>query len=115
MKAIEKSEVQKLIDQFLNEDVYIHIETTNGAYATHNDASFFNASAFIRNARVCYERGKITGDGPFRVGLKMELGWIYGEGLTHYEIDEQGRLLMAGLDHTGKLAIAFEISRTPFE
>ena len=30
------------------------------------------------------------------------------------ELDEQGRLLMAGLDYTGKLAIALEISETPF-
>jgi Protein of unknown function (DUF1806) len=40
---------------------------------------------------------------------------VYGEGLTHYELDEQGRLLMCGIDHNNKLAIAFEISKTPFE
>ncbi|WP_033827462.1 YojF family protein [Bacillus andreraoultii] len=115
MEPFNKSRVQELINQFVNEDVYIHLETTNGAYATHHDASFFNAGAFIRNARVRYERGAIAGEGPFRVGLKMEFGWIYGEGLTHYELDEYGRLLMAGLDPSGKLAIALEISRTPFE
>lgn len=115
MQPIDKQKVQELIESFTNEEVYLHLETTNGAYATHKDASFFNAGAFIRNAKVKYELGKIVGEGPYRAGLKLDLGWIYGEGLTHYELDEQGRLLMAGLDNTGKLAIALELSKTPFE
>ena len=44
----------------------------------------------------------------------MEHGWVYAQGITHFELDEQGRLLMAGLDYSGKLAIALEISETPF-
>ncbi|MCU9613356.1 YojF family protein [Caldibacillus lycopersici] len=115
MQPIEKQKVQELLKQFVNQDLYIHLETTNGAYATHRDASFFNAGAFIRNAKIRYEIGTIAGDGPFRVGLKMDSGWVYGEGLTHFELDEKGRLLMAGLDHQGRLAIAFELSKTPFE
>ncbi len=114
LQPIDKAKVQQYIEDFANEDVYIHLETTNGAYATHLDSSFFNAGAFIRNAKVRYERGKIAGEGPYRVGLKMENGWIYGQGLTHFEMDDEGRLIMAGLDHQGRLAVAFEISRTPF-
>lgn len=115
MQLIDKENVQQLIDQFVHKEVYLHVETTNGAYATHVDEDFFNASCFIRNAKVRYERGTIVGTGPFRVGLKIPFGWVYGEGLTHYEVDDQGRLLMCGLDKKGKLAIAFEISPTPFE
>ena len=44
----------------------------------------------------------------------MTHGWVYAQGITHFELDEHGRLLMAGLDYSGKLAVALEISETPF-
>jgi hypothetical protein len=109
------NQVQEAINTYANQDVYIHLETTNGAYASHHDQTFFSAGAYIRNALVRYEHGKITGTDPYRVGLKINLGWIYAEGLTHFEIDEQDRLLLAGHDNKGKLAVALEISKTPFE
>ncbi|MEH7095910.1 YojF family protein [Neobacillus vireti] len=115
MELIDVKKVQDAINLFANKDVYIHLETTNGAYATHNDQSFFSAGAFIRNALVRYEIGKIKGPGPYRVGLKINLGWIYAEGVTHFEIDEENHLLLAGHDHDGKLAVALEISLKPFE
>lgn len=114
LKEVQVEELQKMLNSFANKDVYIHLETTNGAYATHYDENFFNASCFIRNAKIRYELGKVAGESPHRVGLKLEHGWVYAQGITHYEIDEQNRLLMAGLDNTGKLAIALEISETPF-
>jgi hypothetical protein len=115
LESIDVKMVQEAITRFANKDVYLHLETTNGAYASHNDQSFFSAGAYIRNALVRYEIGKITGNGPFRVGLKINLGWVYAEGLTHFEEDELGRLLLAGHDNNGKLAVALEISPTPFE
>ena len=114
MEAIDVKQVQETINRFADQDVYIHLETTNGAYASHNDQSFFSAGAYIRNALVRYELGKITGSGPYRVGLKINLGWIYAEGITHFEIDEENHLLLAGHDYNGKLAVALEISQTPF-
>jgi len=113
MEPINMSKVQEKINEFANEEVYIHLETTNGAYASHFNESFFSAGAYIRNAKVKYEHGKITGDGPFRVGFKTEIGWIYAEGITHFEVDEQNRLLLAGHGYDGKLAVALEISKTP--
>jgi hypothetical protein len=107
--------VQKQLELFANQNVYVHLETTNGAYASHNDESFFSSGAYIRNALVQYERGKITGKGPFRVGLKMPIGWIYAEGITHFEVESTGRLLLAGHDYQGRLAVCLEISLTPFE
>jgi len=115
LELVELTKVQEAINSFANKDVYVHLETTNGAYASHFNQSFFSAGAYIRNALVRYELGKITGNGPYRVGLKINLGWIYAEGITHFEIDELGRLLLAGHDNDGKLAVALEISTTPFE
>lgn len=114
MEQIIPEKVQEAINRYANQDVYLHLETTNGAYATHQNEAFFSAGAFIRNALIRYERGKITGNGPYRVGLKLEIGWVYGEGLTHFEVDGE-QLLLAGHDQEGKLAIALEISPTPFE
>ncbi|UTE77631.1 YojF family protein [Rossellomorea sp. KS-H15a] len=114
MEPIKIADVQGIITRLARQDVYIHLETTNGAYASHFNEGFFSAGAHIRNAKVNYEHGKIIGDGPYRVGLKIELGWIYAEGLTHYEFDEHGRLLLAGHGGDGKLAVALEISPTPF-
>lgn len=115
MEQIELKTVQEEINRFANKDVYLHLETTNGAYATHNNENFFSAGAYIRNALVRYEHGKITGSGPYRVGLKINLGWVYAEGITHFEVDQEGRLLLAGHDPLGKLAVALEISTNPFE
>lgn len=114
MKEVQVEELQNALNSFANKEVYIHLETTNGAYATHFNEAVFNAGAFIRNVKLTYELGKVVGDSPHRVGLKMEHGWVYAQGITHFEIDEQGRLLMAGLDYSGKLAVALEISETPF-
>jgi hypothetical protein len=111
--VIEK--VQAELDRLAGQDVYIHLETTNGAYASHHDESFFSSGAYIRNALVQYQHGKIVGNGPFRIGLKMEIGWVYAEGITHFEVDDKERLLLAGHDFQGKLAVALEISKTPFE
>lgn len=114
MQNIQLDAVQELINQFANEDVYLHLETTNGAYATHNDNSKMTVGAYIRNGLVQYSRGTIAGEGTYRVGLKLSLGWVYAEGLTHYELDEQGRLLLAGYDAEGRLAVALELSHQPF-
>lgn len=115
MEPAVKETVQKEIDRLANKEVYIHLETTNGAYASHFDESFFSSGAYIRNANLIYEHGKITGNGPFRVGLKINFGWVYAEGITHFEVDEKERLLLAGHDFSGKLAVALQISETPFE
>lgn len=115
MESVTPQAVQKELERFANKDVYIHLETTNGAYASHHDETFFSSGAYIRNALVKYERGKITGTGPYRVGLKMPIGWIYAEGITHFEVDDKDRLLLVGHDYQGKLAVCLELSLIPFE
>ncbi|MDF2558248.1 MAG: hypothetical protein K0R71_2076 [Bacillales bacterium] len=113
MQEIDVQIVQEYIDSKMNQELYIHLETTNGAYASHHENKF-GSGAFIRNTKIVYSNGKITPDHPHRVGLEMEIGWIYAEGLTHYQIDDQGRLLMCGIDYDGKLAVALQLSDTPF-
>jgi hypothetical protein len=115
MELIKVDEVQNLLTSFANQEIYLHLETTNGAYASHRDESFYSASAYIRNANITYEHGKIMGEGPYRVGLKLKIGWVYAEGITHFELDHANRLLLAGHGHDGKLGVALQISYTPFE
>ena len=114
MEIVKVEHLQNLITSFANKDVYIHLETTNGSYAGHFQEKFFNAGAFIRNVVVKFELGKVAGDSPHRIGLKLPSGWIYAQGITHFEVDEYGRLLMSGIDPEGKLAVALHISETPF-
>ncbi|MCA1030296.1 YojF family protein [Bacillus timonensis] len=114
MKPIKINEVQGKIDSFINQELYLHLETTNGAYAAHNNEGKLSVGAYIRNTIVTFSTGKITGNGPYRVGLKMETGWIYAEGLTDWEVDKSGRLLLAGHDSEGRLAVALQLSKTPF-
>lgn len=115
MQLINQSEVQRRIDILKDQDLYIHLEMTTGAYAAHVDSSKHPAATFITNAIIRYSHGSISGsEGPYRVGLKMEQGWIYSEGLTHYEESETERLIMAGHDSQGKLVVSLQLSRQPF-
>ncbi|WP_226666659.1 YojF family protein [Metabacillus litoralis] len=115
MKVIIKEDVQAYLDQFLNKSVFIHLETTTGSYSAHKDEKNMTVVAFIRNAKVMYHQAKITGNGPYRVGLKLEDGWIYAEGLTDWIFNEDQQLLLAGHNGEGQLAIALQISENPFE
>ncbi|MFC0274885.1 YojF family protein [Metabacillus herbersteinensis] len=114
MYPIVKQEVQNYLETFLNKKIYVHLETTTGAYSAHLNSENMTVVAFIRNANVSFQQAKITGEGPYRVGLKIDNGWIYAEGLTDWVFDENNRLLMAGHDKDGKLAIALQVSETPF-
>ncbi|MGC4377042.1 YojF family protein [Fictibacillus sp. Mic-4] len=114
MKPIVKQEVQDVLDKLVNKNLYIHLETTNGAYASFHNEKNLTVGAYIRNSVVRFSRGSIVGNGPYRVGLKMEHGWIYAEGLTDWELDEQNRLLLAGHDGEGRLTVALQLSDQPF-
>lgn len=114
MEPIQKEQVQKILEGFFNREVYLHLETTAGSYAVLRGERTISVGAFVRNVPVRFERGMITGQGPYRVGLKMEYGWIYAEGLTDWESNETERLLLAGHDEEGRLAVAFQLSVAPF-
>lgn len=115
MKPIKINEVQEKLERFVNKKVYVHVETTNGAYASHFNDKAYNVGAYVRNANVTFSQAKIVGDGKvFRAGLKMEMGWIYAEGLTDWTIEDEAKLLLAGHDREGRLMVALQISETPF-
>lgn len=115
MGPIDSVSIQQILDKHANREMYLHLETTNGAYAAHRQEHAMAVCAYIRNGKIQYSRGVITGNGPYRVGLQMDIGWVYAEGLTDWEVDSQGRLLMAGHDNEGRIAIACELSTTPFD
>ncbi|WP_339146345.1 MULTISPECIES: YojF family protein [unclassified Sutcliffiella] len=113
MKLIDQNHVQAELNKLIDVTVFLHLETTNGAYAGHHNTGLA-VGAFIRNVPLKFERAKIVGKGPYRVGLKLEHGWVYAEGVTHYEVDDKERLLLAGLNPEGKLAVALQLSQEPF-
>jgi len=114
MQPIHPEEIQRRIDQLKDQDLYIHLEMTSGAYAAHWDSSRHPAATFVTNAVIRFFHGAISGSGPYRVGLKMEQGWIYSEGLTHYDESGTDRLILAGHDSQGKLVVSLQLSRQPF-
>ncbi|AIQ67432.1 YojF family protein [Paenibacillus graminis] len=114
MQPITPQDIQIRIDQLAGQDLYVHLELTTGAYASHLDSARHPASAFISNAEVRYTQGSISGAGPYRVGLKTTRGWIYAEGLTHVDEMEKERLILAGHDSQGKLIVALQLSRETF-
>jgi len=115
MEPIDKEKVQKQLNAFKNKPVYIHLETTNGAYASHFGNEGVNVGAYIRNAQITYTEAEIKGEVGHRVGMKTELGWLYAEGLTDWEMYENKHLLLAGHDPDGRLMVALQISETPFK
>lgn len=115
MEPIDKNVVQEKLNAFKNKAVYVHLETTNGAYASHFGNKGVNVGAYIRNAKVTYTEAVIQGDISYRVGLNTQLGWVYAEGLTDWEWMDGEHLLLAGHDADGRLMVALQISETPFK
>ncbi|WP_042164135.1 YojF family protein [Paenibacillus gorillae] len=114
MQLINQKRVQQRIDAWKDQSLYVHVEMTSGAYAAHNDSSKHPAATFITNAVIHYSAGSIAGEGPYRVGLKAATGWIYSEGLTHWDELDEERLILAGHDGQGKLVVALQLSPSPF-
>jgi len=114
LQPIDKPQLQAELDARAAMPTYLHLETTTGSYPMLGPEKRSRVVAFVRNARIQYERGVITGEGPFRVGLKLASGWVYGDGLTHWTVNEREELLMAGLDVDGNLTVALQVSVNPF-
>jgi len=117
LEPIKEQEVLDLLTSYSNQPVYLHVETTNGAYANHFDQRVFNAGTFLRNIVVTFEHAQLKGGDkdPYRVGLKLkDGGWVYVQGLTHYEVNENNEFLIAGFNYEGQVAATIEISKQPF-
>jgi bacillithiol biosynthesis deacetylase BshB2 len=107
LQAIDPAQLQPELDRLCGATWYLHLETTAGAYT---QGGF---GAFIRNARVAVAQALVRGSGPYRVGLRTDLGWVYAEGVTHWE-RQAGGLLLAGYDGEGRVTVSCELSATPF-
>jgi hypothetical protein len=108
VQPITPEAVEPVLQRFVGRTVYLHLETTAGAYTAGG------YGAFIRNAAVRPVRAAIRGTGPYRAGIETEDGWVYAEGLTDWEVDGEGRLLLAGHDAEGRLTVACELSTRPW-
>lgn len=116
MQSIVLDSVQSQLDTFLNKRVYIHLETSTGSYVALEDPDKIPTVAYIRNGIVVFTQGKIVNnEGVYSVGLKIDDGWIYAQGLTDWEMAEDGKLLLGGHDKKGNLNIGLELSFSPFE
>ncbi|MBN3526731.1 YojF family protein [Paenibacillus apiarius] len=114
MQLIQPESVQRVLQTLQDRPLYLHLEMTTGAYASHRDKSKITASAFVSNTVIRYSHGTIAGQGPYRVGLKTPEGWVYAEGLTHWDENEPNRLIMAGHDQQGRLIVSLQLSKEPF-
>src|SRR5699024_11031625 len=116
LKPIEVAEVENLLLNYKDKDIYVHLEHTSGAYASHVGNQVVNVAAYIRNAKVKFMARDIAAEqGAFRVGLKLETGWVYAEGLTDFEYTDEEQLLLAGHDTDGRLTVALQLSENPFK
>lgn len=114
MQLINREEVKRRIDALKDTNLYIHMEMTMGAYTSHKDQSVHPASNFIKNVVIKYEHGTLSESSPYRVGLKLDGGWVYAEGMTHWEETETKRLILSGNDTEGRLITALQLSTEPF-
>jgi len=114
MQLIDREKVQARIDALKGIELYIHMEMTMGAYTSHRDQSVHPASNFIKNAKISFEHGMISESSPYRVGLKMNGGWVYCEGMTHWDDKDENRLILSGNTKDGKLIAALQLSKNPF-
>ncbi|CAM3678078.1 YojF family protein [Marinicrinis lubricantis] len=114
MLLIDPQAVQVILQSMKDQDIFICLEMTTGAYASHMDNSKFTASTFIHNGIIRFSQGSIAGDGPYRIGLKTQNGWVYSQGLTHWDDSESDRLILAGHDSEGKLVVGLQLGRSPF-
>lgn len=107
MEPVHRPDVEAVLAGFADKHAYIHIETTQGAYTRNT------YGAFARNVKVLCRRAVLGGDGPHRVGVKIDGGWLFAEGVTHWRFAD-GQLLFAGYDDEGRLTVSFQMSEQPF-
>ncbi len=101
MKPITKQQVEAALRTFTGADAYVHSEAT----------SF----VFVRNFKIHITDAYVAGEGPYRVALRFDgQGWLRTEALTHYEVDELGRLILAGYDDRGRMNAALHLGKEPF-
>ncbi len=110
MKPIDREDAIRHIQRFANQQVYLHLEMTMGAYTSHKDKSVHPASNFAKNIPIIFFYGSLSDSYPYRIGLKLKEGWVYAEGLTDYEVMDD-TILFSGSDDEGRLIAAVHLSK----
>lgn len=103
MKKIDKTLVEAELRKYVGEEAFVHSEATS--------------YVFVRNFKIQLTDARIAGDGdgPYRVALRFDgHGWLRMEALTHYEVDDQGHLLLAGFDDRGRMDVALHLGKEAF-
>lgn len=103
MDKMDRQQVEAELRHFVGARAYVHCEATS--------------YVFVRNFSMELKEARLAGDenSRYRVALRFdELGWLRMEGLTHYEVDMQGRLLLAGFDDRGRMDVALHVSKEAF-
>ncbi|MBB6673713.1 DUF1806 family protein [Cohnella nanjingensis] len=101
MIPIDRLPTETELRKFVGSEVYVHSEAT----------SF----VFVRNFKLRIGEAHVAGEGSYRVALRFDgQGWLRMEALTHYEVDEAGRLLLAGYDDRGRMNVALHLGKEPF-
>ncbi|PYI53046.1 DUF1806 family protein [Paenibacillus flagellatus] len=101
MIPIHRTRTEAELRKFVGKEAYVHSEAT--------------LFVFVRNFKVRVTEAFVAGEGPYRVALRFDgRGWLRMEALTHYEIDETGRLLLAGFDDRGRMNVALHLGKEPF-
>ncbi|TVY04179.1 DUF1806 family protein [Cohnella terricola] len=101
MIPIIKPDAEAKLSEFTGAEAYIHSEATS--------------YVFVRNFKVRVTEAFVAGEGPYRVALRFDgHGWLRMEAITHYEMDEHGRLLLAGYDDSGRMNVALHLGKEPF-
>src|SRR5699024_12759676 len=109
-----KEVVQDYLNEYKDKPVYVHLETTNGAYASHFGNKGVNVGAYIRNAKITYSNAVIQGEDSFSVGLNTALGWVYEEGLSSFELYDDRSYLLDNHDQEIMFIIYSIMSYLPF-
>lgn len=103
MNSFDRQQVEHELQKFVGDKVYVHSEATS--------------YVFVRNFRINLREARVAGGerGSFRVAFRFdEQGWLRMEGLTHYEVDSEGHLLLAGYDDHGRMDVALHLGREAF-
>ncbi|MNI47708.1 hypothetical protein D3C73_1022400 [compost metagenome] len=101
MQPIHLEQLRPVLQSFEGKEVYVHTEV--------------NPGAFLRNIRVEVERAYISGEGTYRLALRLRgNGWIRTEQITHFNIDAGGRVFAAGYDEHYRITTLLQIGLLPF-
>lgn len=63
MQLIQPEKVQQALQLWREKPLYLHLEMTTGAYASHRDKTKHTASAFVTNTVIRYAEGSNRREG----------------------------------------------------